>query len=63
MRLRWWRKPRERSCESKVQLARLMDRDPEVKNLGQELREAEKRNHFSDMVNTAMRRMAREGHP
>lgn len=61
MRLWWWRKPRERSREAEAQLARLMEREPEVKDLGRELREVQRRNHFSEMVNTAMARTAREG--
>jgi hypothetical protein len=58
----WWQKDPEPSTEAQEQLQKIMDRDPEVNRLSRKLREAERRDHFSDMVDAAMARVAKEGH-
>lgn len=42
--------------EARQVLAQLRERDPEVAHLHRELREAEQRNHFSEMVAIAISR-------
>jgi hypothetical protein len=59
--MRWpWRKTPKKSDEAQRHLERVMEREPEVKNLGHELRAVQRRNHFSDMVNAAIVRGIKE---
>lgn len=60
--MRWpWQRKQEKSNEAKEHLERVLARDPEVAHLARELREAQRRNHFSYMVITAMGRGTTEG--
>jgi hypothetical protein len=60
--MRWpWAKAPTPSDEAKEHLQRIMAREPEVKSLARELREAQRRNHFSEMVMTAISRVPKEG--
>lgn len=55
--MRWpWNKKQEKSSEAREHLDRVLAREPEVKHLARELKEAQRRNHFSQMVITAMGR-------
>lgn len=58
MKLRWpwWRRTDGSEVEARACLEQLEQRDVEVRNLGVELREAQRRNHFSIMVNEAIAR-------
>lgn len=58
----WWRKAEVKSDEAQQHLQKVLEREPEVKSLGRELRDAQRRNHFSEMVNAAIvRGVAKEG--
>ena len=60
--MRWpWQKAPDRTREVEEHLRRVMDREAEVKDLSQSLREAQRRNHFSELVNVAISRVSREG--
>ena len=63
MRWRWppWRRAEDTSEEARAELQKLERRDPEVTRLGAELRERQRQNHFSGMVQQALRRNAPEG--
>lgn len=63
MRWRWppWRAAEDTSEEAQAQLRKLERRDPEVERLGAELRETQKRNNFSGMVEIAISRRVQEG--
>lgn len=54
---RWWphRGHETHTDEAREVLAHLRDRDAEVNQLGDELREAQRRNHFSELVTAAIR--------
>lgn len=62
MKWRWppWREliepPADTSAEARAQMAELDRRDPEVQSLGKELRRAQRRNHFGEMVTQAISR-------
>jgi hypothetical protein len=58
---RRWRRARDTSGEAQAQLARLEGQDAEIAELGEELRETQRRNHFSGMVAAAITRAAQEG--
>lgn len=63
MRWRWppWRRAEDTTEEARAELERLERRDPEVARLGAELRARQRENHFSGMVQRALRRNAHEG--
>lgn len=63
MRWRWpaWRRAPITVDEARAELDKLEDREPEVARLGAELRERQRLNHFSGMVDKAIRRGIREG--
>lgn len=58
MKLRWpwWRRTDGTEGEARACLKQLEQRDAEVRSLGMELRAAQRRNHFSIMVNEAIAR-------
>lgn len=56
-----WRQAPDTSNEALRHLAQLRANDAEVRRLAVALREAQRRNHFSDMVNTAISRRTQEG--
>ena len=58
MRLRWWRRADapDTTDEARACLEQLEQRDVEVRNLGVELRAAQRHNHFAVMVNEAIAR-------
>lgn len=62
-RLLPWRhvKADDTTEDARRELHKLEARDPEVSRLHRELREAQVRNHFSGMVNEAIRRRSKEG--
>lgn len=55
----WWQKKETTTDEAKEHLQRLIEREPEVKKISRELKDAQARNHFSDMVAIAMARRSR----
>lgn len=59
---RWWQfwRAEDTSEEAQAELTRLEDREPEVARLSTELREIQRRNNFSGMVDRAIRRTAQE---
>lgn len=60
--MRWlWRRTTDTSDEAAAELAKLTARDPEVAALGRELREVQRRNNFSALVDAAIRRGAHGG--
>ena len=60
--MRWpWQQKEPKSTEAREHLQRIIEREPEVRRLARELRDAQRRNHFSDMVITAMSRGTNEG--
>lgn len=59
-RLLWWRAP-DTTSEARAHLRRLEARDGQVESLGRELRETERRNHFSEMVRAAISRASEGG--
>ena len=58
MRLRWppWRRHVDTTAEAQACLEELEQRDPEVHTLGVQLRAAQRRNHFSELVDQAIAR-------
>ena len=61
----WWKfwiRAENNPSEAQVELAKLAERDPEVVRLSGELREIQKRNNFSGMVDRAIHRTAQGGH-
>lgn len=58
MKLRWpwWRRTDGTETEARACLEQLESRDAEIRDLGAELRAAQRRNHFSAMVNEAIAR-------
>ena len=64
--MRWpWARLRQRRAEREREAQRVREaleaREARVQELGAELREARRRNHFSDMVNAAFARTRPEG--
>lgn len=55
-----WRRTEHDNDEARTELGKLHLQSPEVDRLGQELREAQRRNNFSPMVAAAIARVARE---
>lgn len=49
-----WRRHTDRSAEACALLREVEQRDPQVKDLQRQLREAQRRNHFSEMVYVAI---------
>lgn len=62
MRWPWQRQDSNPHGEAKEAFQQIAARDKEVKRLSHELREAQRRNHFSEMVIEAMTRRTKEGH-
>lgn len=62
-RWRWppWRRDETADGDALAELRKLKGRDPEVTRLGAELRERQRLNHFSGMVDRAIRRGVQEG--
>ena len=58
---RFWSKAEDNPGEAQAEMAKLEDREPEVDRLSIELREIQKRNNFSGMVDRAIRRSTQEG--
>lgn len=52
------RRTDDTTAEAHGEMRKLEGRDAEVHRLGHELREAQRRNHFSEMVNEAIGRNA-----
>lgn len=52
----WWRRHIDTTAEAKAHLARVEARDHEVAVLGEQLREVQRKNHFSPMVAAAITR-------
>lgn len=60
MTWRWpWRRAEDTSDEAKACLAQLEANEAEVKRLGAELRQVQRHNNFSGMVDAAISRRAR----
>ena len=64
--MRWiwpWRRRQhvDTTAEARGYLQQLEQRDSEIHDLGRQLREARRRNHFSDMVSDAIRRTRETG--
>jgi hypothetical protein len=60
--MRWpWQQKEPKPTEAKEHLQRIIEREPEVKRLADQLRDAQRRNHFSNMVIAAMGRGTNEG--
>ena len=63
MKWRWppWRRADDTDSDARAELDKLKQRDLEVERLGAELREHQRRNHFSGMVWAAIHRGTQEG--
>lgn len=61
MRLWWWCRRDDTSGEAAQVHAELDRREVEVRRLGRALREAQRRNHFAELVEAALRRRQGEG--
>lgn len=61
MRLWWWWRRDDTSGEAAQVHAELDRREVEVRRLGRALREAQRRNHFAELVQVALRRRQGEG--
>lgn len=58
---RLWTRPSVPDSEAATQLARLEDHDPQVEQLGRELRAYRRRDDFSGMVDQAIHRAVQRG--
>jgi hypothetical protein len=54
--MRWpWQRPKPDTTEAQAQIDRLHAQEPEVARLKRELQDARRRNHFAQMIRSALR--------
>jgi hypothetical protein len=54
--MRWpWQRPKPDTTEAQAQIDRLREQEPEVARLKRDLQDARRRNHFAQMIVSALR--------